>query len=294
MQRRSTDRGPHGKGRVKIKPPARRPRQGKGAAKVRRPTSSAVSVTPAPEAELPTDGKIRINRYLALSGVCSRRAADTLVKGGNVAINGVVVRELGTRIDPVHDTIECNGEKVEPERPTYVLFNKPKAVVCTNAANEQRRRVIDFLPPQCGRLFTVGRLDADSEGLVIATNDGQFAQRIAHPSFGIAKTYSVVLRGRIDTEALDKARGGVWLAEGRTAESKMIVERRTRDKSYLKVSLREGRNREIRRIFAKVGFSVLALKRIRIGPLNLHGLGRGRYRFLTREETQRLLELAQG
>lgn len=257
-----------------------------------------IKVTAAPDAQTAGasteatpdlgDGLLRLNRFLALAGVCSRRAADALIKGGAVAINGTVIRELGQRIDPINDEIICNGQIVKPERPTYILFNKPKGVVCTNSDREHRRRVIDFLPTQCGRLFTVGRLDADSEGLVLATNDGQFSQRISHPRHGVAKTYAVLVRGRVDREAVDKARGGVWLAEGRTAESKIVIERTGRDRTYLKVSLREGRNREIRRIFAKLGHSVISLKRVRIGPLSLHGLGRGRYRFLTREEVDKL------
>ncbi|MCA8943885.1 MAG: rRNA pseudouridine synthase, partial [Planctomycetes bacterium] len=129
-------------------------------------------------------------------------------------------------------------------------------------------------------------------GLVLVTNDGQFAQRIAHPSHGIAKTYAVLVRGRIAAEQLAKVRGGVWLSDGKTAESKIVVERVGRDRSYLKVSLREGRNREIRRVFAKIDHPVISLKRVRIGPLSLHGLGRGRYRFLTKEEVEKLLSLA--
>ncbi len=271
--------------------PARRSGGGGGGSSRPQKSRRAVQVTAAPNDVVLDDGKIRLNRFLALSGVCSRRAADALIKGGAVAINGEVQRELGIRIDPVHDEIRCENQVVRPERPVYVLFNKPKGVVCTNADREHRRRVIDFLPEQAGRLFTVGRLDADSEGLVLATNDGHFAQRIAHPSFGIAKTYAVLVRGRIRAEAIDKARGGVWLSDGKTAESKIVVERVGRDRSYLKVSLREGRNREIRRIFAKLGHSVLSLKRVRIGPLSLHGLGRGRYRFLAKDEIEKLLAL---
>lgn len=252
----------------------------------------AIQVTKVEHDESLDDGKIRINRFLALAGVCSRRAAEGLVRGGAVAINGEVVRELATRIDPVHDEVRCEGSVVRPEKPVYLLFNKPKGVVCTNAQGEHRRRVIDFLPPQCGRVFTVGRLDADSEGLVLVTNDGQFAQRMAHPSHGIAKTYAVLVRGRVAREKLDKVRGGVWLSDGKTAESKITIERLGRDRTYLKVSLREGRNREIRRIFAKIDHSVISLKRVRIGPLSLHGLGRGRYRFLSTDEVKKLEALA--
>ncbi|MCA8941201.1 MAG: hypothetical protein KDB80_01460, partial [Planctomycetes bacterium] len=131
----------------KLKPPAGKPKRSRSPARKR-----AIDVTPLPHDESLDDGKIRINRFLALAGICSRRAAEGLVRGGAVQINGTVVRDLGTRIDPVHDEVRCEGRVVHPERPIYILFNKPKGVVCTNAAREQRQRVIDFLPPQCGRV----------------------------------------------------------------------------------------------------------------------------------------------
>ncbi len=202
------------------------------------------------------------------------------------------MRELGIRVDPNEDEVRCDGNRVAQERLTYVLFNKPKGVVCTNARNEQRQRAIDFLSAVRGRVFTIGRLDADSEGLILVTNDGQFAQTMAHPKFGITKTYSVIVRGSVTPEIAEKARGGVWLSDGRTSGARIMIDRITRDRTYMKIVLREGRNREIRRVFAKLGFPVLTLKRIRIGTLNLHGLGRGRYRFLDKQEVQELLTLA--
>lgn len=255
-------------------------------------TRRAVRVTPAKTPALVTDNRVRLNRFLAAAGVCSRRHADELITSGRVTVNGERADELGLRVDPATDVVRFDGRKVAAERPVYVLFNKPKGVVCTNAQHEVRKRVIDFLDDVRGRIYTVGRLDADSEGLLVLTNDGDLAQRLAHPSFGVPKTYAVLVRGRPEVEELEKARGGVWLAEGRTGGARIRIERRSRDRTYLKVTLREGRNREIRRVFARLGYPVLSLKRVRIGRLNLHGLKTGSHRFLRPAEVTDLLEAA--
>lgn len=238
------------------------------------------------------DGKVRLNHFLAMSGVCSRRAADGLIAGGRVEVNGELVRELGVRVDPQHDEVRFDGSRVQPERVVYVLFNKPKGVVCTNARHEQKKRVVDFLPEVRGRLFTVGRLDLDSEGLIIVTNDGAFALEMTHPRYGVPKLYSVVVRGRVEPEQLQKARGGVWLAEGPTAGMNVKIDKVGKDRTFLKATLREGKNREIRRVFAKVGHPVISLKRIRIGELTLHGLPEGGWRFLDLREVRQLQRVA--
>ena len=253
----------------------------------RRQQGLIVTPAAAPEAGA-KDGKVRLNHFLAMSGVCSRRAADELIATGRVEVNGELCTELGTRIDPQKDDVRFDGTRVQPERLTYVLFNKPKNVVCTNAKHEQKKRVIDFLPAVKGRLFTVGRLDLDSEGLILLTNDGSFALEMTHPRYGVPKLYAVLVRGRIEQHDIDKARGGVWLAEGPTTGMNIKVERTGKDRTYMKVTLREGKNREIRRVFAKLGYPVIELKRIRIGELNLHGLSPGEYRFLQRHEIDAL------
>lgn len=249
-------------------------------------------VTPAKAPEVAKDGKIRLNHFLAMAGVCSRRAADELIAAGRITVNGEMVRELGVRVDPQVDDVRFDETRVQPERSTYVLFNKPTGVVCTNARHEQKKRVIDFLPTVKGRLFTVGRLDMDSEGLILLTNDGAFAQEMTHPRYGMPKIYSVMVRGRVEDAKLSKARSGVWLAEGPTAGMGVKIERLGKDRTYLKVTLREGKNREIRRVFAKLGYPVIELKRIRIGDLTLHGLKPGAWRFLQLDEVARLREIA--
>jgi 23S rRNA pseudouridine2605 synthase len=255
--------------------------------------ASGIVVTPTAPREAPAkDGKVRLNHFLAMSGVASRRGADALIAGGRVEVNGELVTELGTRIDPLADDVRFDGTRLVPERPTYVLFHKPAGVVCTNARHEQKKRVIDFLPTVKGRLFTVGRLDLDSEGLILLTNDGGFALEMTHPRYGVPKLYAVTLRGRVEQQDLDKARGGVWLAEGPTAGMGVRVEHTGKEKTLLKVSLREGKNREIRRVFAKLGYPVLELKRVRIGDLTLHGLRAGEWRFLQKHEIESLRAVA--
>jgi 23S rRNA pseudouridine2605 synthase len=275
------------------KPKAKSRPSAKGKASVAR-RSRGIAVTPLDNGGVETaEGGLRLNRFLASAGICSRRAADEMIAGGRVSLNGSVVLELGTRVDPANDDVQVDGRRVRTERLIHVLFNKPKGVLCTNARQEQRKRVVDCLPAELGRLFTVGRLDAESEGLILVTNDGRFAQRVAHPRHGVPKTYAVLVKGRVTPEDLQRAKGGVWLSDGRTATSRIAIERRGRDKTYLKVTLREGRNREIRRVFAKLGYPVISLKRIRIGDLTLHGLGAGKYRVLGRHEVAGLLALAE-
>ncbi|MEY4831346.1 MAG: hypothetical protein RLZZ562_3142 [Planctomycetota bacterium] len=267
------------------RPFGKRPVRGGGVRK------SGIKVTAKAAREV-DDGKVRLNRYLAMAGVCSRRAADELITSGSVEVNGKTITELGFRLDPAVDEVVVDGERVRQEKKVYVLFNKPTGVVCTNARNEQKKRVIDFLPAVKGRLFTVGRLDLDSEGLILLTNDGDFAQRLTHPRYGVPKTYSVLVRGRIGQKEIEKARGGVWLSEGPTQGMQVKVERAGNERSSIKVVLHEGKNREIRRVFAKLDLPVLELKRIRIGELNLHGLKPGDWRFLLAHEIKELLELS--
>mgnify|MGYP002623707564 CR=1 FL=1 len=294
MARRHEDRKP-GQRFARGAAPSR-PRSKPRAAGSRRRAEGLV-VTPSDvlgEARPAADGRVRLNHFLAQCGVCSRRGADELIRAGRVEVNGELVTELGVRVDPRQDDVRFDGSRLEPEKAVYVLLNKPKGVVCTNARHEQKRRVIDLLPRIRGRVFTVGRLDLDSEGLLLVTNDGAFAQEMTHPRYGVQKLYAVLVRGRVDDATLDKARGGVWLSEGPTGGMQLRIERLARDRSYLKVTLREGKNREIRRVFAKLGHPVISLKRVRIGHLNLHGLGDGEWRFLQLHEVQALREQAQG
>ncbi|MBI5362637.1 MAG: rRNA pseudouridine synthase, partial [Planctomycetes bacterium] len=245
------------------------------------------------EEDAATPELVRLNKYLADHGVASRRRCDELIQGGQVTVDGAIVTELGTKIDPERHKVEIDGFVLAPKklRKRYYLLNKPGGVVCTNEARELRPRAVDLVTdPRKGRIYTVGRLDEESKGLIILTNDGEFAQRIMHPRHGVEKTYLVRVRGKIDDAAMQKIRNGIHLSEGRTSGARVLVHERQRDSSWLSVTIHEGMNREIRRSFARVGYKVLELKRTRIGPLTDRGLKIGRWRELTRSEIDALVK----
>ena len=236
--------------------------------------------------------KVRLNKLLADHGVASRRGADELIAAGKVSVDGEPATELGLKVDPERQRVEIDGFVLKPRtaKRRYYLLNKPAGVVCTNEARETRPRAVDLVTdPRKGRIYTVGRLDESSQGLILLTNDGTFANRIMHPRYAVAKTYLVKVRGEIDDAALKRVREGVHLSEGRTAGARILVERRGRDHSLLTVTIREGMNREIRRSFAKVGYKVLELRRTRIGPITDRGLKTGKWRELEPDEVEALL-----
>lgn len=246
--------------------------------------------------ELPDDGEphlVRLNKYLADHGIASRRRCDELIAKGKVMVDGEIVTALGTKVDPRAQQVDVDGVVLKPERtdPKYYLLHKPRGVVCTNDRREARMRAIDLVTdPAKGRIYTVGRLDEESTGLILLTNDGEFANRIAHPRYGVTKTYLVKVRGRIEGEAIEKIKSGVRLAEGWTAPAFVKVLKRTNEWSILSVTLNEGKNREVRRVFAAVGFNVLTLRRTHIGTLSDRTLKEGQWRPLVRVEVQELLE----
>lgn len=241
----------------------------------------------SPEASL-----VRLNKFLADQGVASRRKCDELIEAGQVSLDGLPVTVLGTKIDPYTQTVEINGIVLKPEglRRRYYLLNKPPGVLCTNDEREMRQRAIDLITDKSkGRIYTVGRLDEDSEGLILLTNDGEFAHRIAHPRHGVEKTYKVTVKGRIEIDAVDRVRRGVFLSDGRTGAVRVRIDRRAQTWSTLTVTLHEGRNREVRRIFARVGYDVISLRRTHIGQLSDHRLKRGEWRPLKQAEMKALL-----
>jgi len=235
---------------------------------------------------------VRLNKFLADNGVASRRRSDELILGGKVLVDGDIVTELGTKIDPRTQEVDVDGVilKSDPRERRYYILHKPAGVVCTSEIRETKPRAIDLITdPKKGRIFTVGRLDEESKGLLLLTSDGEFAERIAHPRFGVPKTYLVRIPGQITDDAVQKIREGVYLAEGRTAGARVIVKRRTAKGSTLEVTIQEGRNREVRRIFVRVGYKVTSLTRTQIGPLGIRGLREGKWRALSREEVEALL-----
>ncbi|MEL6716814.1 MAG: pseudouridine synthase, partial [Planctomycetota bacterium] len=183
----------------------------------------------------------------------------------------------------------------EAQERRYYVLHKPAGVVCTNEPRETRPRAIDLVTDaRKGRIFTVGRLDEESKGLLLLTTDGEFAERIAHPRYGVTKTYLVRTQGKITDEAVQRVREGVHLSEGRTAGARILVKRRTPSGSSLEVTIQEGRNREVRRVFARVGYKVVSLVRTSIGPLTIRGLKEGHWRALSRDEVEALLAMSRG
>jgi len=235
---------------------------------------------------------VRLNKYLASHGVASRRGCDVLITEGGVMVDDEIVTDLGVKVDPAVQRIEVDGVVLKPDgvRHRYYLLNKPSGVVCTNSERELRPRAVDLITDRDkGRLFTVGRLDEETTGLIILTNDGDFANRVMHPRYGVNKTYQVKVLGFVDDEAVQRIRDGVYLSEGITAGARVVVVRRAVSHTKLLVTIQEGKNREVRRVFARFGHKVSDLKRIKIGPLNDRGIKPGSWRPLKRTEIEALL-----
>src|SRR3954470_4008073 len=221
---------------------------------------------------------------------------------GRVAVNGRVMSQLPILVDPAKDKITVDDEPVRLREATrephvYVLMNKPKGVYSTNVAQGEQRRAIDLLPPKFPRVYPVGRLDAESEGLLLLTNDGDLTNRLTHPRYGVAKTHRAVVDGYVHGDTLDQLKHGIWLADPKsgtgfkTGRSSIRIDKRTRTRTILEITIREGRNRQVRRMLAKIGHKVRELTRIRMGPLTLHGLDPGQFRLLNRREVRQLQEL---
>ncbi len=234
----------------------------------------------------------RLNKLLAHAGLGSRRACDELITAGRVTVDGVVVSDLGQKADPAEADIRCDGQRVRPEAPAYYLLNKPRGVVCTSDPGEGRPRAVDLVRGDHRRLYTIGRLDADSRGLIVLTNDGELTLRLTHPRHQTPKVYRVWARGAMSPEALKKAQRGVHLAEGKTALPRVRLCRRRREATELEVELRSGINRQIRRVLAKLGHPVSDLCRVAIGPIRDPALKEGAWRRLRPDEVQSLCSAA--
>jgi len=225
----------------------------------------------------------RLQKVLAAAGIDSRRKCEQLILSGAVQVNRKLVDTLPAFVDPEKDVITVNGKKIQPERKVYFLLNKPKSVICTNVDPQGRKKAIDLVPAS-ERIFCVGRLDADSTGIIILTNDSELANRLTHPKFRVPKTYLATVKGQISGEVVEKLKKGVWLAEGKTERASVKILKRSHKESLIEVTIRQGLNRQVRRMLVKVDLSVESLKRTRIGKLNARGLGLGKFRALTKAE----------
>src|SRR5262245_46103923 len=236
---------------------------------------------PAGEAPPHVPGE-RLHKFLASTGAGSRRECETFIEQGRVSVNGKVVTKLGTKVDPAKDVVKLDGEAVTPEDRVYYLHNKPTGVVSTSRDERGRARVIDLVRDEKHRIYTVGRLDVESTGLILLTNDGAIANVVCHPRYRIEKSYQVVVRGEVSRDQLTKLEAGVWLAEGKASPARVrpVARNPKRDETMLEITLFEGRNREVRRVFARVGLPVRRLVRTRIGPLQLGELPIGQFQKL--------------
>ena len=232
-------------------------------------------------------GAQRLNRVLAAAGLGSRRDVEQLIVEGRVEVDGKTVTDLACKVDPKESAIQVDGVSLKKHRPVYYALNKPSGVLSTNFDPSGRTRVVDLVPSN-DRIFPVGRLDRSSEGLMLLTNDGELAQRLAHPRYGIQKAYFVVVQGVITHEDLAKLRKGVYLADGVARIDGAKIRRQRKTCTEIEILLSEGKNREIRRILARVGHKVVVLRRLAIGPLRLAQLPVGQVRLLSNTEVEAL------
>jgi pseudouridine synthase len=235
----------------------------------------------------------RLQKYLAHAGVASRRYCEELILQGKVAVNGQVVLELGTKVNPLEDTVTVDGKPVSPDQQSiYILLYKPGGYVSTVKDPEGRKTVIDLLSGQKQRVYPVGRLDYDTEGLILLTNDGELTHALTHPSRQVDKTYLAVVQGIPSANELEQLRRGILLTDGMTAPAQVSLIKAAGPKTWLEITIHEGRNRQVRRMCEQIGYPVLFLKRIRLGFLTLDGLTVGKYRLLLPQEVAELRSLA--
>jgi 23S rRNA pseudouridine2605 synthase len=232
---------------------------------------------------------IRLQKALAQAGIASRRAAEELIRNGRVSVNGRVVTDMGEHVDLQTDKVYVDQVPVSaPQMKVYLLFNKPGHCVTTTRDPQGRKTVFDYIPDLGVRLFSVGRLDYDAEGLLLFTNDGVLANRLQHPRYGVSKTYQVKVKGHVGESALHRLRTGVALDEGTTAPASVEVMRTLPQATWLRIVLHQGWNRQIKRMAEVVGHPVLKLKRVGFGSLCLGKIALGAYRSLNSAEVRRL------
>lgn len=231
---------------------------------------------------------IRLQKYIANSGICSRRRAEELILEGKVAVNGKIVTELGTKVND-SDVVEVDGKKVFPEtKKVYILLNKPRGYITTMSEQFGRPMITDLVKDVPERIYPIGRLDMDTTGLILLTNDGDLANALAHPTSEIKKTYAVTVAEAPKEESLNRLREGVLLGDKVTAPAQVSLVKIRKQFSILNITIHEGRNRQVRRMFEAIGHEVLSLDRIQYDFLTLEGVEIGNWRYLTEEEVERL------
>jgi 23S rRNA pseudouridine2605 synthase len=238
--------------------------------------------------------QIRLNKFLSQAGVASRREADRMIEEGRVRVNNQLVEELGYKIDDEKDRVEVNGKKVTRDKELiYLVLNKPAGYLVTCKDPFQRPTIKSLLVDLEKRVFPIGRLDCQSEGLLLLTNDGELAYRLTHPRYKIKKIYLVKIKGELDSSDLDKLERGVLIDGKKTAPAKVALLASSPKKSLLKIAIHEGKKREVRKMCEVIGHEVLELKRIAFAGLKLNKLGPGKWRYLTHREIAKLKELVE-
>jgi 23S rRNA pseudouridine2605 synthase len=235
---------------------------------------------------------VRLQKFLAEAGVASRRRCEQLIEAGKISVNGQTVLVLGSKIDPEHDRVTVAGQPVVVERKVYIALNKPSGVLCTNRDTHDRKRAIDLLPRSLPRLYTVGRLDKDTEGLLLLTNDGTFSLRLTHPRYKMSKTYLVEVEGELKNAEIARLLEGVR-SEGELLRAQEVFAVCTKNETTeAHLVLGEGKKRQIRRMMATIGHPVKRLVRLAIGPVELGNLATSQWRHLTHEEVRKLMEFS--
>jgi 23S rRNA pseudouridine2605 synthase len=235
--------------------------------------------------------EVRLQKAMADAGLASRRTAESMIRDGRVTVNGRVIREMGLKVNPEHDHVKVDGQHLKPPAPkAYLILNKPKDVLTTLEAPDEddRLTVRGLLRGVRQRVFPVGRLDYDTEGLLLLTNDGELAQRLLHPRYHVAKSYLVKIKGVMGNDEIRQLEAGVRLEDGLTAPAHVSKIRKTEENSWIELVIYEGRTHQVKRMLEAVGHPVLKLKRVQFGPLNLGQLPVGDFRFLTDPEIHRL------
>ncbi len=239
-------------------------------------------------------GEVRLQKLIAGAGLASRRKAEALMASGRVTVNGKVVTELGTKVDPVKDHVKVDGKHLSQAQPfVYLLLNKPKNVMSTLDDPGGRTTVKDYLRGVSVRVFPVGRLDFDSEGLMLLTNNGDLSQALLHPRYHVPKTYLIKVKGILTEEEIRQLERGVQLEDGMTSPAVVKKIKKAEMNSWLEITIREGRKHQVKRMLESVGHPVIKLMRTKMGPLSLGDLASGEFRFLTDREANALRELVE-
>lgn len=236
---------------------------------------------------------MRLAKYLAEQGVASRRKSEELIAEGRVSVNGNIIKEQGFKIDPLQDKVEVDGHMLQTADKVYLLLYKPAGYISSVSDPWGRPVVTDLIKEEKSRIYPVGRLDLDTEGLLLMTNDGDFANIIIHPRYKMDKKYEALVQGKVTKDAIKQLQKGILLEDGMTAPAGVHVLKHSSDKTLLEVIIHEGRKRQVRRMLEAVGHPVIHLKRTEVGFLTLKGLKDGEYRYLNSQEVKKLIMISQ-